>query len=408
MRLRRPLIRLAWPALLPILLAAGLLLANPAPADAATITGTGTGDSLANDQICTLIEAIINANHDSIMHGDCLVAGSGADTIRFQIPTFSDFGCNPSTRVCTIVTSASYSINGPLTIDGYTQTNTSPNTLEVGNNAVIRIRLLAAHSNIDTALRITANDVTIRGLVIGGYAQYGIRVEQGVRMRIIGCFIGTDPTGTQASPNPLGGIRVVSAASGTVVGGTGPADRNLISGHTVNDIGVGIYLERTTGVTIQGNYIGVKANGVEALRNVFGILAADPVSVTIGGTTSAARNVISGSLVSGIQLNAPSQAVATGHVVQGNYIGVRADRAGFIPNHIGVEISSPGNTIGGTAAGAGNVIAGNFRANVQGSTSALMRSRGESLARRQAVYQRPVWETGGQKSRDARSPDGRR
>src|SRR5439155_24118876 len=58
----------------------------------------------------------------------------------------------------------------------------------------------------------------------------------------------------------------------------------------------------------------------------------------------------------------------TGNVVQGNYIGTDASGTTALPNidNFGgaVLVRAPGNTIGGTAPGAGNVISGNDRAGV--------------------------------------------
>jgi CSLREA domain-containing protein len=55
-------------------------------ANANTITVTGLGDSLANDGVCTLREAIINANNDAATWSDC-AAGSGADVINLPAGT---------------------------------------------------------------------------------------------------------------------------------------------------------------------------------------------------------------------------------------------------------------------------------------------------------------------------------
>jgi len=53
------------------------------PLKAATISVDGTDGSVANDGVCTISEAIINANDDAHTHVDC-VAGSGADTINLS------------------------------------------------------------------------------------------------------------------------------------------------------------------------------------------------------------------------------------------------------------------------------------------------------------------------------------
>lgn len=57
-------------------------LAQPVPAQAASLLVDSVGDALSNGDGCTLREAIINANDDAATWADC-AAGSGADTISF-------------------------------------------------------------------------------------------------------------------------------------------------------------------------------------------------------------------------------------------------------------------------------------------------------------------------------------
>ncbi len=80
---------------------------------------------------------------------------------------------------------------------------------------------------------------------------------------------------------------------------------------------------------------------------------------TIGGTTPGARNIISGNGANGIALGqSPGP-----NLIQGNFIGVSAAGGPLGNTGHGVLLSVvsgvDGNTIGGTAAGAGNVIAFN-------------------------------------------------
>ncbi|MBE2201153.1 MAG: CSLREA domain-containing protein, partial [Anaerolinea sp.] len=69
--------------LIVLTLIALLLTAAPQSARAAgLITVTSAADSVGSDGLCTLREAIANANNDAATYGDC-AAGSGADTITF-------------------------------------------------------------------------------------------------------------------------------------------------------------------------------------------------------------------------------------------------------------------------------------------------------------------------------------
>ena len=99
----------------------------------ATITVTGTGDTIANDGVVTLREAITAANTNAAPSGDTTPGDPGLDTIAFDIP---------GAGVRTIhLTSALPTITDPVVIDGYTQPGSSPNTLPDGDNAVLLIEL---------------------------------------------------------------------------------------------------------------------------------------------------------------------------------------------------------------------------------------------------------------------------
>jgi titin len=106
---------------------------------------------------------------------------------------------------------------------------------------------------------------------------------------------------------------------------------------------------------IEGNYIGVDATGTTALGNDVGVFVNDVAGNTVGGASANARNVISGNR-EGVTLWDDG---TTGTLVQGNYVGTNATGDAAIPNQVGIPVYSPGNTIGGTEAGAGNLISGN-------------------------------------------------
>ncbi len=90
-------------------------------------------------------------------------------------------------------------------------------------------------------------------------------------------------------------------------------------------------------------------------------------SNTIGGTAAGARNLISGNDWQSVHISGSG---ATGNVVLGNYIGT--DTTGAVDEGNGANgvyiNGAPSNTIGGTAAGARNVISGNgvFGVNISG------------------------------------------
>src|SRR5690349_9744931 len=79
----------------------------------ATITVTGTGDTIANDGVVTLREAITAANTNADPSGDTTPGDPGPDTIAFNIP-----GAGVRTIA---LTSTLPDITEPVVIDGYTQ-----------------------------------------------------------------------------------------------------------------------------------------------------------------------------------------------------------------------------------------------------------------------------------------------
>ncbi len=188
----------------------------------------------------------------------------------------------------------------------------------------------------------------LRGVVLSGSNTTGAQVR--------GNFIGTNLAGTAAVPNSGAGIEV-NAAPGNIIGGAGFGQRNLISGN--GSIGIYVNGSNATGNWILGNLIGTDILGLTALGNgSSGVDISSAPANLIGGTFPGAGNVISGNGGIGVSI---SFSGATANQVQGNWIGTNLTGTGAIPNAAdGVQIfAAPGNTIGGSALGAGNVISGN-------------------------------------------------
>ncbi len=199
-------------------------------------------------------------------------------------------------------------------------------------------------------------DNRARNIISG--SSYGVVIAgAGVGNRVQGNYIGTDRGGSVARPNTLGGISLVSGA-GAAIGGTSPGAGNVISGNTGPGLSIGGGGAGTTGVVVEGNIIGLNSDGNSPLGNVDGVQIADgAISNTIGGTTPAARNIISGNSQNGVLITGIG---TTGNQIYGNYIGIDSDGVTIRGNDNGVLISdAAGNFVGSGDAGAGNVISGN-------------------------------------------------
>ena len=134
---------------------------------------------------------------------------------------------------------------------------------------------------------------------------------------------------------------------------------SVLRGLVINRFrGHGIILETGGGNVIEGNYIGTDSTGTVGEGNFSNGVFILSSNNRIGGTTAAARNVISGNFQNGVHIALG----ASNNVVQGNYIGVSTQGSFAVPNqNHGVFIfnNALNNTIGGTTAGARNVISGN-------------------------------------------------
>ncbi len=216
--------------------------------------------------------------------------------------------------------------------------------------------ILVQHSQANTIGGTTAAE---RNIVSGNGANGVYLLGSGTSSTLLqGNYIGTDVNGTADLGNFLSGVQIDNGAATNTIGGTTAGARNIISGN--NRFGITIQGTAATGNTVAGNLIGTNAAGTGAIGNTFsGITLYDAGSNTIGGTTASARNVISGNLQNGVYL---SQAGAESNVVQGNFIGTDINGTADLGNTFnGVlfDAQASSNTIGGTSAGARNVISGN-------------------------------------------------
>jgi len=295
-----------------------------------TYTVTSTADSGAG----TLRQAILDAN-----------ANPGADTIAFNIT---------GSGVHTIaLTAALPYITDAVTIDGYTQAGSSPNTHAVGEglDTVLKIEIDGTGAT-QNGLWVQAPDVTIRGLAINRFPAYQIEGAgypyNTANLVVEGCFVGTTPDGLHASGTGPG---VDAEHLNFRIGGLIPAQRNLIA-KEVHLTGQGV---------AQGNLIGTDATGLRAAApgtpSGRGVYLYGGNAITFGGTDPNAANVVAG-FDEGLRLESAAS------TVQGNFFGVDAGQIGVIPSGAtGIMVIS-GGVIGGAGPGEGNVIGG-FETGVQ-------------------------------------------
>ncbi len=195
------------------------------------------------------------------------------------------------------------------------------------------------------------------GNVISGNGREGVALfEQTQNNVVAGNIIGLNPTGVVRLPNAGNGIAIVDGAVNNTIGGTVAGSRNVISGN--GDQGIVIADGGTNSNRVQGNYIGTDITGLLDLGNLSDgvLLIGGPNSNLIGGVSADARNVISGNDDGGVVIvdganNNDVQGNYIGVAANGSTPLGNDDS--------GVVVETANNEIGGTATGAGNVISGN-------------------------------------------------
>jgi trimeric autotransporter adhesin len=331
--------------------AVGFIVPTPPPAGVLVLVNTPSDLEDPGNGTCSL-RAAIEATNINGHAFNCDATGSQAgatDGIIFNIGTGTPT-INISTSLPTITDKLAIDGHSPGAADKVELHGPGPGTFDI------------------TGLWIYgagAAGSSIRNLVINNFGDgTGIHLDTTTNITIAGNYIGTNSAGTAAVANATGiSLATVSAQigglNGLTLGGPCTGDCNLISGN-----GVGISFSSLASGVIEGNFIGTDVTGMSAIGNGDGILPQGS-SPTIGGMAAGAGNLISGNK-NGINVQKAAP------VVQGNLIGTNVSGTGAIPNvTTGILVNLPNAqgsypfTIGGSAAGAGNVISGNTGAGIE-------------------------------------------
>jgi CSLREA domain-containing protein len=310
-----------------------LLVAKPAHAQfivVFTVNSTGdepdasAGDNSCDvdtstpEEQCTLRAAIQDANANGT---------TVPDFIAFNIPGSGVKTISPATLLPLV--------KQPVTIDGYTQPGARKNTLAVGDNADLRIRLDKGSGSAGSGLWIDTNDSVVRGLSITGFSSGVGLIVDGDNNTVEGNFLGTDPSGTLAGVGNYTGVIMSGQSSNNLVGGTSPEARNVISGNSRE--GVRINTDPfEEGNRVQGNYIGTTRSGTGDLGNTSAGVTVNSFADSenlIGDTTRAGANTIA---FNGTGVEVGDGFVPTGISILGNSI--------FSNDALGIDLNGDGIT----------------------------------------------------------------
>jgi hypothetical protein len=277
-------------------------------ADSDTATVTITRPDVSNIVVSSAADSGPGTLRSAI---DAANSHAGLDRITFAIP-----GTAPHTIQ---LQSELPSITDAVSIDGSTQSGYTGQPI---------IELNGSGAGEVDGLRIVGDGTTIRALVLNRFQHAAITVSGGKGNTIVGNYIGTDPSGTQAQANGIG-VRLDAGSRSTRVGtdgdGTGDAaEANLIAGNT---IGVLIEGLGTRDNRVAGNTIGkFDAQASILVPNTLGIVVMQQAQSNIIGTNgdgsgdAGEANLLVGNDLVGVLLlgNGTDLNVVAGNIILGN------------------------------------------------------------------------------------------
>ena len=289
------------------------------------IDDTTGGNTIQGNLIGTDATGTTALGNDDGIHSKDDLIGGATPAARNIISANADDGVFDTSDVAAMG-------GGSLIENNYIGTDIT-GTIGLGNG------LTATSGDRDGLDLLWGEGQTVAGNVVSADV-FGMNV--GWYTTIQGNEIGTNASGTAALGNVYGINTDHGASQITLIGGTAPGQGNLISGNTFDGIQIG-----TGGVVVQGNKIGTDITGTAAIPNRTGIQMSGGTNL-IGDTDPGAGNLISGNTFGISGYNG---------LIQGNLIGT--DVTGTLPLGNLTGISAGNDTIGGTTSASRNIISGN-------------------------------------------------
>jgi hypothetical protein len=275
-------------------------------------------------------------------------------------------GTDPTGNVSTGSTGNGISINNsPSNVIGGTGPNTRNVISGIGSSHGISIFGFNPNGNLIQGNYIGLNASGTKGLgnfsgiflgtsnnTVGGivsearnvisandFAGIVMQVEGTSGNLIQGNYIGTDASGNVKIGNTNYGIAIFNASHNNTIGGMIPGARNVVSG---NGWGIGIAGSSggtPSGNVVQGNYVGVAADGSTPMGNrVEGIRLAPAFNTTVGGVTPGAGNIVA--------FNGPTAEIGVGtgiEVLAGDNNSIRGNSI-FSNGRLGIDLGNDGVT----------------------------------------------------------------
>lgn len=328
---------------------------------------------------------------------------NGAGTVNFPF-LFSNVGGSGSTLQNLVING--FTDHGILIVNPVT--NITVSSCRIGTNAT---GTAASSNNIGIGVYGNLlNNIIIENSQISGNTNVGININDisaGRSVIIRGCIIGLNAARTARIPNGGNGINMTNVNGSVTIGGAAAANGNYISGNGIH----GIFSDASTAaqlLLIQNNYIGAGLSGttggvgntamglqlvntanVRVLNNTISantslgaqinncpsvIATSNFIGLGANGTTSLGNGNIGIQFISCVSITFTNNFIGNNNssgvqiinsaspLVQGNRSGITSGNPGVSAsnNGVGIHIINCTNfTVGGTAAGQGNIISSN-------------------------------------------------
>jgi parallel beta-helix repeat protein len=313
-----------------------------------TTVDRGAYESSIND---AFIQPVTNTNDTgvgSLRAAIASVNANGSGLITFGIGS----SCGP--QVITLASELPALTKGAI-INGYTQTGTSANDLDTGDDATLCVILESGNSNVTHGLQVAsgAGDavaVSIKGFGFSGFSDAAIDLQGGSGHFVAGNHFGGSIGGHALQPNGID-IRLGISAHDATIGSDDNADRNIVGDAT----GSGIVLQGgaspplvlgTYNNQILNNYIGLgwsvgggnytnRGNGTRGIH-------------LLGHDNTLSGNLIGDNTQAGILIDGGG---ALSNLIDGNFIGADAGGAVLGNGNAGIHFTGAsgdapsGNTI---------------------------------------------------------------
>ena len=314
----------------------------------------GAYESSVDDAFLQSVTTLNDSGTGSLRSAIAGANAHGSGLITFDLGT----GCGP--HVISL-SSPLPTITVPTIINGYSQPGSSPNDLDVGDDASFCVVLEAGNASVTRGLVVPASagdgvSLFVEGVAFGNFSDTAIDLGSGSGHIVVGNRFGGSASGHDLAPNGIG-VQLDAAAHDSTVGGDDNGARNVLSGST----GSGIALfQGTHDNQVTGNLVGVGWTGDASGH--FTNLGNGTRGIYLAGHDNEVNgNWIGDNVQSGI---AVANGGATNNTIDNNYIGFEWIATVYGNGQAGIHFEGAAGDAPGGNKVLDNVIYGNTKQGV--------------------------------------------